>query len=165
MCPQREGSTHFPLSIWPYAQLFQESVFVGMCCVLSCFSCVQLFATLWTIALQAPLSMGFPRQEYQSGLPFPPPGHLPDPGIKSTSPALPGKPFQMYKLCIKMDYNTHQTHHGYFICKGRKGPDQKVIARGAFHFTQNSLIFFTKKKNVCIFFRYLYMQKGWEIIY
>ena len=123
------------------------------------------FATPQTVALQVPLSVEFSRQEYQSGLPFPPPGHLPDPGIKSTSPALPGKPFQMYKLCIKMDYNTHQTHHGYFICKGRKGPDQKVIARRAFHFTQNSLIFFTKKKNVCIFFRYLYMQKGWEIIY
>ena len=44
-------------------------------------SCVQLFATLWT-AFQAPLSMGFPRQEYWSGLPFPPPGDLPDPGIK-----------------------------------------------------------------------------------
>ena len=44
-------------------------------------SCVQLFATLWT-AFQAPLSMGFPRQEYWSGLPFPPPGDLLDPGIK-----------------------------------------------------------------------------------
>ena len=44
-------------------------------------------ATLWTVAHQAPLSMGFPRQEYWSGLPFPSPGDLPDPGIKSTSPA------------------------------------------------------------------------------
>ena len=42
-------------------------------------------ATLWTGAHQAPLSMGFPRQEYWSGLPFPSPGDLPDPGIKSTS--------------------------------------------------------------------------------
>ena len=53
--------------------------------VLSCFSRVRLFATLWTVACQAPLSMGFPRQEYWSGLPFPPPGDLPDPGIKPTS--------------------------------------------------------------------------------
>ena len=45
-------------------------------------SCVQLSATLWTVACQAPLFMGFPRQEYWSGLPFPPPGDLPDPGIK-----------------------------------------------------------------------------------
>ena len=44
------------------------------------------FATLWTIACQAPLSMGFPRQEYWSGLPFPSPGNLPDPRIEPTSP-------------------------------------------------------------------------------
>ena len=53
--------------------------------MLSRFSCVQLFATLWTVALQAPLSMGFPRQEYWSGLSFPPPGDLPNPGIEPAS--------------------------------------------------------------------------------
>ena len=46
---------------------------------------VRLFATLWTVARQAPLSTGFSRQEHQSGLPFPPPGDLPDPGIAPTS--------------------------------------------------------------------------------
>ena len=54
-------------------------------------SCVQLFVTPWTVACQAPLSMGFSRQEYWSGLPFPPPRDLPDPGIKPlslVSPAL-----------------------------------------------------------------------------
>ena len=45
-------------------------------------------ATPWTIACQAPLSMGFSRQEYWSGLPFPSPGDLPDPGIEPGSPAL-----------------------------------------------------------------------------
>ena len=49
---------------------------------------VQLSGTLWTVALQAPLSMGFPRQEYWSGLPFPPPGDLPDAGMETDSPAL-----------------------------------------------------------------------------
>ena len=49
---------------------------------------VQLFATPWTVAHQAPLSMGFSRQEYWSGLPFPSPGGLPDPGIEPRSPAL-----------------------------------------------------------------------------
>ena len=62
---------------------------------------VQLFATPWTVAHQAPPSMGFSRQEYWSGLPFPSPGDLPNPGIKPRSPALqadvltsepPGKP-------------------------------------------------------------------------
>ena len=57
-------------------------------CILSHFSHVQLFATLWTVAYQAPLSMGFYRQEYCSGLPFPPPGDLPNPGIKPKPPTL-----------------------------------------------------------------------------
>ena len=52
------------------------------------FSCVRLFATPWTVALQTPPSMGFSRQEYWSGLPFPSPGDLPDPGIKPRSPSL-----------------------------------------------------------------------------
>jgi len=54
--------------------------------------------TLWTIARQAPLSMGFSRQEYWSGLPFPPPGDLPDPGMEPRSlksPALAGE----FSLC------------------------------------------------------------------
>ena len=57
------------------------------------FSCVGLFVTPWTVAHQAPLSMGFSRQEYWSGLPGPFPGDLPDPGIEPTSlvsPALAG---------------------------------------------------------------------------
>ena len=49
---------------------------------------VQLFETPWTIAHQAPLSMGFSRQEYWSGLPFPSPGDLPNPGIEPRSPPL-----------------------------------------------------------------------------
>ena len=48
------------------------------------------FVALWTVACQAPPFTGFPRQENQSGLPFPFPGDLPDPGIESTSPALAG---------------------------------------------------------------------------
>ena len=56
-----------------------------LCACISRFSCVQLFATPWTNAHQAPLSMAFSRQEYWSGLPCPPPGDLPDPGIERTS--------------------------------------------------------------------------------
>ena len=65
-------------------------------CMLSHFSRVRLFATLWTVAHQAPLSMGFSRQEYWSGLPCPPPGDLPNPGMEPaslTSPALAGELF------------------------------------------------------------------------
>ena len=55
-------------------------------CVLSR---VQPFVTPLTVAHKAPMSMGFPRQEYWSGWPFPPPGDLPDPGIEPTLPASP----------------------------------------------------------------------------
>ena len=57
--------------------------------VLSCFSRVRLFATLWTVAHQAPLSIRFSRHEYSSGLPCPCPGDLLDPGTEPMSPAAP----------------------------------------------------------------------------
>ena len=74
-------------------------------CMLSCFSHVRLFVTPCTVTHQAPLSRGFSRQEYWSGLPFPSPGDLPNPGIEHGSPALqtdsllsepPGKPKIQY---------------------------------------------------------------------
>ena len=67
---------------------------------------VRIFVTCWTVARQAPLSMGFFRQEYWSELPFPSPGDLPNPGIESGSPALtgrffttepPGKPHSLFR--------------------------------------------------------------------
>ena len=58
----------------------------GGVCVLSY---AQVFAASWTVAQQAPLSMELSRQEYWSGLPFPLPGDLPDPGIEPVSPASP----------------------------------------------------------------------------
>ena len=69
--------------------------------VVQLLSHVSLLVTPWTVACQAPLSMGFSRQEYWSGLPFPSPGDLPDPGMEPIAPALasgslpsepPGKP-------------------------------------------------------------------------
>ena len=57
------------------------------CCLVARLSCVQLFATPWTIPHQTPLSMGFPSQEYWSGLPFPSSGYLPDPRIEPVSPS------------------------------------------------------------------------------
>ena len=94
-----------------------------MCCVLSCFSHVQLFATPWTVAHQALLSLGFSRQEYWSGFPFPSPGDLPDPGIEPGSPALqadssppepPGKPnFYLFTYAFKIYLILKNI---YFIC-------------------------------------------------
>ena len=74
-------------------------------------SCVPLFATPWTVAHQAPLSMGFSRQEYWSGLPFPSPGDLRDPGIELGSSTLqadslpaepPGNPIVWYRCSVKL---------------------------------------------------------------
>ena len=68
---------------------------------------VRLFVTPWTVAYQAPPSVGFSRQEYWSGVPFPSPGDLPNPGVKPRSPALqadsllsepPGKPHMFYQF-------------------------------------------------------------------
>ena len=74
---------------------------------------VRLFATPWTVAYQAPPSMGFSRQEYWSGLPFPSPGDLPDPGIKPKPSAFqaealtsepPGKPLSFLKDNVKLKW-------------------------------------------------------------
>ena len=84
---------------------------------------VRPLATLWIAAYQDPLSMGFSRQEYWSGLPFPPPGYLPDPGIKSAYPAPPA-------LASKF-FTTEPP--------GRRGPS---------HPSSQSLVFFLQMKNV-----------------
>ena len=72
---------------------------------------VRLFATPWTVAYQAPPSIGFPRQKYWSGLPFLSPGDLPDPGIEPGSPAFqadtltsepPGKPSVTETIAIRI---------------------------------------------------------------
>ena len=82
-------------------------------------SCLQLFETPWTVPHQAPLSMGFPRQEYWSGLPFLPPGDLPDPGNEPMSPGLAGRfftteptvnPFQWPSPC-------HNSPFSLFRCR------------------------------------------------
>ena len=83
-------------------------------------SCVQLFATVWSAAYQAPLSMGFSRQEYWSGLPFLPPGDLPNPGTEPKSlmsSVLAGRFFTtsatwkaLHYLITKPKYNQELAH-------------------------------------------------------
>ena len=87
---------------------------VSICAVIithMLLSCVQLFETLWTVAHESPLSMGFSRQEYWSGLLFPSSGNLPDPGIKPTSfasPALAGGLFTTSK-CTQIGHPYQKT--------------------------------------------------------
>ena len=100
------SSTHFKffrhLFFWCLLPCFKKSLcrffffYWYIACMLSCFSHVQLFVNIWTVARQAPLPMGFSRQEYWSGLSCLPPGDLPDPGIKPVplmAPALAGRIF------------------------------------------------------------------------
>ena len=93
------GPLSIPLYLWilptnPFRSdcLFQSTEILDVhTCVLSCFCCVWLFVTLWTVTCQTPPSTGFSRQEYWGGLPCPSPGDLPDSEPKSlTSPALAG---------------------------------------------------------------------------
>ena len=70
----------------------------GVCIHVQSLSCVRLFATPWTVTHQAPLSMGFSRQEYWSGLPFPSPGDLFHPGIKCKTCLLCLLCWQVYSL-------------------------------------------------------------------
>ena len=94
-----------------------------MMCVLSH---VQLFATPWTVVCPAPLSMGFFRQEYWSGLSFPPPGDLPNPGIEPTSPvspalqadSLPAEPSESWVRVIALFYSFSGSCHLNPHCRG-----------------------------------------------
>ena len=84
-----------------------------MLTVPSGFNRVRLFAPLWSIVLQAPLSMGFSRQEYWSVLPCPPPGDLPSPGIEPVSlmsPALAGRFFTASATCTRNKFAEDDIH-------------------------------------------------------
>ena len=104
-------------------------------CMLSHFSHVWLFVTPWTVACQAPLSIGFTRQEYWNGLPFPPPGDLPHPGIEPKPLCLlywqvsslllkpPGKPF----LKVKRRKSVTASNFPPSICHEVMGPDTMIL--------------------------------------
>ena len=81
------GTSH----LWLLSLRLETSIALGLKCEhgVQLISRVRLFATLWTVAHQAPPSMGFLQQEYWIGLPFPSPGDLPDPGIEPVSPGSP----------------------------------------------------------------------------
>ena len=97
------------------------------------------FVTPWTVVLQALLSMGFPRQEYRSGLPFPSPGNLHDPGTETGSPALAGGFFttapQWLKIHLPMKKN-HRCGLDPWLRKtlwSRKWQPTPVFLPGKFH--------------------------------
>ena len=91
------------LSFLPQTPVHRSVLYVCISVVLSQFSCVRLFVTPWTAACQAPLSMGFSRQEYWSGLLCPPPGDLPKPGIKPASLMSPALAGGFFITCVTWD--------------------------------------------------------------
>ena len=100
-----KGIIHIVINEYKKLKLFKESWNLKnflkrywSVCILSHFSHIRLFATLWTVACQAPLSMGFSRQEYWSGLLWPPPGYIPDPGIEPISLVSPALQAGFYPL-------------------------------------------------------------------
>ena len=111
-------------------------------------SCVWLSATPWTVAHQAPLSMGFSRQEYWSGFPFPFPGDLPDPGIKPTSSALSGgffttvPPEKPHKFIMSQFCGSEAwAQHAWVLCSGFHCPEIKVFSQSCFsHWSSGSLL-------------------------
>ena len=91
--------------------------------MLSHFSHVRLFVMLWTVAHQAPLSMGFSRQEYWSGLPCPPPGDLPDSGMEPLSPVTPA----LQVDSLPLSHLGSPTWSYRNICTNTQGYENKVV--------------------------------------
>ena len=120
-------------------------------------SCIQLFVTLWTAALQAPLSMGFSRQEYRSGLPSSPPEDLPSPGIEPeslVSPALAGRFFttnaiwEALYICIYIFFLLCPK----WVCRAGLIKTLITISRHSFYSAKNKCTFsiFGKTQPLCV---------------
>ena len=137
LCPRSIILSSWKMEIWGFFFHFfiknfpWSTVWLPRICVLSCFSRVRLCATTWTITRQIPLSMGLSRQEYWSGLAFPPSGDLLDPGVEPatlSSPALAGgflttsatweTPIHIYipvlSICPSIIYQTHTLYSHMF---------------------------------------------------
>ena len=98
------------------SKLLTEVARLGHCdqCMLSHFSCVQLYTTLWTVACQASLSMGSSRQEYWCGLPCPSRGDLPNLGIEPVSPVSPALQVDSLPLShLGSPVASHMLHYNY----------------------------------------------------
>ena len=117
-------------------------------------SCPTL--AVWTVAHQAPLSLGFPRQEYWSGLPFPSPVDLPNPGIKPWSPALqadslstepPGNPLWIWWVIVRVPLALKYQH--YFMC----------------HLSDSTSGLLVMNRNISFYLYFLKVMKNKECIF
>ena len=138
-----------PLSLWLYLSLSLKNTQCAY--MLSYFSHVRLFATPWTAARQAPLSIGFSRQEYWSGVPCPPPGNLPDPGIK---------PASFYVSCIGREVLYHLVPPG----KCPLLPTKKNHTHTEKHTNAAANLYILNTYLLCTFRGTTYSFKWWFII-
>ena len=95
-----------PMYTFPGDSCFLPDKDVNLLLLFRCSFVSDSFVTPWAVACQPPLAMGFPRQEYWSGLPFPPPGDLLHPGIQPKSPALQADSLQLSHCRSSKDRNT-----------------------------------------------------------
>ena len=118
-------------------------------CILSRFSHVWLFATLWTVSCQTFLSMGFSRGEYWNGFPCRPPGDLHNPGTKSTSPMSPTLVGRFLKLSHQRNLLVYEAN----FFQQFYAPEYKIPVNDETFFHDNEIIFYIKL---------LHLHCGWD---
>ena len=106
-------------------------IFFSHAIVVQSLSHVWLFAALWTVACQAPLSMGFSRQEYWSELPFPSPGDLPNPGIEPISPTSPALASRFFTT--ELPGKPNKGHEQLFTALENKVQLSRCANQGSWH--------------------------------
>ena len=148
--------------MWPSVCLASHVLLYPLVCMLSCFSWVRLFATLWTIACQGPLFKGFSRQEYWSGLSFSMPEDLPDPRIELMpliSSALAGRFFTTSTTCeahlCALYYNINMVSFAWHLLQNIS-LEQNVYPflwelRGNIKVSCSTDVFIPKEENLIMF--------------
>ena len=130
-----------------------------MCCVFSPFRCVWLFTTLGTVAHQAPVSMGFSRLEYWNGLPCPPSGDLPNPGIKPVSACV---------SCIAGGFFTHwatwEAHSNLILLMPIRVPNRIGADHAAFLSAKRQEIISLGNINCQLFLANWIMGRSWHLL-
>ena len=130
---------YLPVHSLGFNTILYDSQVLHSICILSHFSHVRLFATPWTGARQAPLSMGYPRQEYWSGVPCCPPGDPPNPGIKPASSVAPTLQADSSLLLSHCGSPTQYLPLPSFIYRRRQWHPTPVLSLGESH-GQRSLV-------------------------
>ena len=129
------------------------------CCL---FKRVQLCATLWTVAHQAPLSMGLPRQEYFSGFPCLPPGDLPKPGIKPASLQSPASSSRFFSF-LEKEMATHSSILAWRIPWTEEPGGLQFMASLQYDMTEQLTLSLSHSLSLCLYFPVIRKSTGLRI--